>query len=142
MEVNAYKTRPILLTIFCILSFIGTFASAFSYLFTYIYYDLIPTIVVPEMFGELYGDVFELLFNVGKKYYLYAGLLNIGAFIGVCFLWKMRKIGLHIYAIAQLLILIVSTIYLYRPMNISPVSDLLLSLVFILVYFRFRKEMD
>lgn len=142
METNTHKTRPILLTIICVLSFIGSFSSSFSYLFTYMYYNVIPTIVTPEMFGELYSEAFELLFSVDRIYYLYAGLLHIGAFVGVCFLWKMKKIGLHIYTVAQFLILIVSTIYLYRPMNVSPVSDLFLSLVFVSLYFRFRKIMN
>jgi len=69
------------------------------------------------------------------------GLLQIISFTGVVQMWNLRRTGFHLYAIAQLLMLIVSTIYVYKPTNTFPMFDLLFASLFILLYLRFRNIM-
>lgn len=84
----------------------------------------------------------EFVLGVNKNYYLFTGLLNIISFVGARFIWNLRKVGIHAYAISQILILIVSTIYVYKPNGIFPTLDVLLAAMFILLYFRFQNIMN
>ena len=56
-------------------------------------------------------------------------------------MFKGNKRGLHVYAISQILMLINASLYLYPKQPQSGfVSDLLLTLVFILLYYMYFTE--
>ena len=70
-------------------------------------------------------------------------LLFVGSLIGVIRMFKFDKRGLHFYAISQLLMLIASSVYKYPMMHPSPfTSDLLLTAMFILVYYLYFKRLE
>lgn len=140
MIITQPEKRPQLLTILCILSFIGSGLGSVSNLFVYFNHDLILEMLQEEAFQVLEYN-FDLFAKVNRNYFIISGLLQIISFNGVRFMWKLRRAGFHLYAIAQLLMLIVSTIYIYKPMDTFPMFDLLLTTVFILLYLRFRDQM-
>lgn len=140
MTITKPEQRPQLLTSLCILSFIGSGLGAVSNLFVYFNHDLILDALQEETFQALEYN-FDLFAKVNRNYFIISGLLQIISFNGVRFMWKLRRAGFHLYAIAQLLMLIVSTIYIYKPVNTFPMFDLLLTTVFILLYLRFRDQM-
>lgn len=57
-------------------------------------------------------------------------------------MWKLKRSGFHLYAISQLMMLIMSTIYVYKPLGTYPMFDLLFATLFILMYLRFRPIMN
>lgn len=139
---NTTQNRPKLLAFLCILTFIGSGASAFSNLFMYFYFDQIPALIDLNIISDLQKEYLDVVLGINKKYYLYSGLLNIISFVGARLIWNLRKTGLHTYAISQILILIVSTIYVYNPNGTFPTFDLLFAATFILLYFRFQNIMN
>ena len=137
---NSQNNRPGLLSFLCTLSFIGSGITAISNLFIYFNHA-----IVVEVMQEFDWEAFEMnpsfFLDVKKNYFLFAGLLNVISFTGVRQMWFMRKVGFHLYVLSQLLILIVSTIYVYRPAGFFPVYEVLVVLIFILWYYRFQGKM-
>jgi len=132
---NTSGKRPALLTFLCILSFIGSGLLAFSNLFVYLNFDLV-THTIQQIDWSVWDLDPAIILSVDKVYFFLTGLLNIISFIGVRYLWRLRKSGFHVYTLSQILLLIVSTIYVYRPSGQFPTFDLLLSSMFILLYLR------
>lgn len=140
MNFTQPEKRPQMLTILCVLSFLGSGLGAVSNLFVYFNHDLILEVLQEETFKTLDYN-FDIFAKVSRNYFIIAGLLQIISFNGVRFMWRLRRAGFHLYAIAQLLMLIVSTIFIYKPMDTFPMFDLLLTTLFILLYLRFRDQM-
>lgn len=135
------KIRPKALTVLAILSFVGSGLSAISNLFVFFNHAMMVEMVESGMFSSLEFD-FSILTSTNKQYFLIIGLLNIVSFSGVRQMWLMRRSGFHIYAISQLLMLIVSTVFVFKPSGIFPMFNLLLTGIFILYYLRFREQME
>jgi hypothetical protein len=133
--------RPPLLSILCVLSFIGSGLAAVSSFITYLFHDVVVNAIATGEFDEelLALDFFA---SISKEYFILHGLLMVVSFTGVWHMWNMRRSGFHLYALSQILVLIVSTIYLYNPAGISPMFDMLLTTLFILLYLRFRPIME
>ncbi len=100
--------------------------------------------VTPSMSEEMRQsmmDTMNVFANIKPVYYLFILLLFVASLVGV--LRMFNKAGFHVYAIAQMLILIVSSIYRYPLMHPSPfTSDLLLTSIFILLYYLYFKRME
>jgi hypothetical protein len=133
--------RPVALSVLCVLSFIGSGMSALSNLFVYLNHGMVKETIESGTLGEMGIDL-SFVLRIDRIYFLLGGLLNIISFTGVRHMWSLRKAGFHLYAISQLLILIVSTIYVYKPSGVFPGFDLLLASFFILLYLRFREIMN
>lgn len=133
--------RPQLLTLLCILSFFGSGLGAVGSFFTYLFYDVIIAAIENEAFDPNMLDL-SFFAVISKSYFLINGLLMVISFTGVMHMWKLRRAGFHLYALSQLMILIVSSAYVYRPLNEFPMFDLLFTTLFILLYLQFRKIMD
>lgn len=133
--------RPVALTVLCVLSFIGSGMTALSNLFVYLNHGTVKETIESGMLGEMGIDI-SFILRIDRVYFLLSGLLNIISFTGVRHMWSLRKAGFHLYAISQLLLLIVSTIYVYKPSGVFPGFDLLLASFFILLYLRFREIMS
>lgn len=86
---------------------------------------------------------FRFMAQIDAKYWLFKLFLFIGSLFGVIKMFKVDKRGLHIYAISQILMLINSSIYFYPKQPQSAfVSDLLLTIIFILLYYLYFKRME
>lgn len=133
--------RPALLTFLCILSFIGSGLSAVSGFFVYIDHQVIQGMLTEEVL-EQFGMPLQSFISIPRQFFLLAALLNVVSFVGVRYMWMLRRPGFHLYAISQLLIIIVSTIFIYKPAGVFPGFDLMLTTLFILLYLRFREVMS
>lgn len=135
------RKRPQLLSVLCILSFIGSGLAAVSSFFTYLFYDVVVEAIATGEFDEelLALDFFA---TISKEYFILHGMLMVVSFTGVWQMWNLRRSGFHLYALSQILVLIVSSIYLYNPAGISPMFDMLLTTLFILLYLRFRPILE
>lgn len=102
--------------------------------------------VTPSMSEEMRQsmmDTMNVFANIKPVYYLFILLLFVASLVGVLRMFRWNKAGFHVYAIAQMLILIVSSIYRYPLMHPSPfTSDLLLTAIFILLYYLYFKRME
>ena len=99
--------------------------------------------IIGEEEQQLALDGMKMMAQIDPKYWLFLGLLFIGSMVGVVKMFKGDKRGLHVYAISQILMLIDKSIYLYPKQPQSGlVSDLMLTLVFILLYYLYFKRME
>jgi len=119
--VQPMAERNSMLSVLCVLSFINAAFNVLGNLISFFFMPKVKTMMEDpdsEMYATLesmYGDsideimvAFETVLNVNPMQYILNALLFVGSFVGVFYMWKLRKHGFHIYAIAQLLILVVA----------------------------------
>lgn len=125
--------RPILLTVLCILSFIGSGMSAVVLFTVYgSFEEMAP--LLQEMASGFPFTGMDLLAKAPKNFFLGGAVLNLFSFIGINLMWRMKKAGLHFYAGAQVLILFLPVIYIQGyPL---PILDGIVSALFIWLYAR------
>jgi len=97
--------------ILCILSFIGSGIMVFYFGIIGITYDHSSSLLegLPD---EQSRDLINLLLSGGRLFFVLTSILFGISFVGVMFLWKMKKIGFHLYSVSQITILIVILIFI------------------------------
>jgi hypothetical protein len=137
-ETQTDPKKSQLLTILCILTFIGSGLNTFSSLFIAAFYDTF-VVVAEELSEKLNLPGLDLLLSASPAFFLTTGLLYFGSVTGALIMWRLKKIGFHIYTIAQIL-LIIAPMYF---MNLSSPSivELLFSGLFIILYSTQIKQM-
>ena len=121
--------RSDLLTILCVLTFIGSGLASFSNLFIFLSYEDMLTIV-DEYEVEIPG--FDMMMSGGRRFFITGFILYTFSWVGALQMWKLRKIGFHLYTGAQIFILIlpVAMIVSYQ----FSIFSLLFTAVFIAGY--------
>lgn len=148
---NPEPHRPTGLSIFCILSFIGGAFKALENFILFAAYDSFKKLLDNDEFMDSYTELignqadtliktYNAIFSVDRVYFILQALLAVGSFIGVLFMWKLQKKGFHIYAIAQILMLIASVLFFYSVVGTKPWGDVLWTVFFILWYLPFYKK--
>ncbi len=128
--------RPELLSILCVLTFIGSGLAAFSNLVIYLSFDMLFEIYES---GGLNLPGAELIFLFTRSFFIFSFLLYTLSFSGAIRMWKLRKLGFHIYSIAQILLLILPSLYVKTSQ--FPLPAVLITAAFILFYYRHLKFM-
>jgi len=100
--------RPELLTLLCIFSFIGSGLAGFSNLFIFLTYDNMDQII-GQLQIEL-PDIDKLLAG-GKRFFLAGFILYSISFIGAIGMWKLKKLGFHLYTGSQIFILFLPLVF-------------------------------
>ena len=152
------QKRPTGMTILLVLSLINAcwniLTSLVMYVMTPKMAEMVQTGQIEEMMApysaliseeqqQLAMDGMKMMAQIEPKYWLFLLILFIGSLVGVIRMFKGDKRGLHIYAISQILILIDSSVYFYpRQPQSTFISELLLTLIFILLYYLYFKRMD
>jgi hypothetical protein len=123
------KKRPELLTLLCILTFIGSGLAAFSNLFIFLSFDDVQNIISEYDFNF---PEFEMVLSGGKKFFITGFVLYTISLLGAIQMWKLRKIGFHLYTGSQVFILLlpVVSINYYQ----FPVLGLIVTVAFIIAY--------
>ena len=130
--------RPQMLSILCILTFIGSGLNIFSSLFIASFFDTFQ--VGAEELGERYDlPGMEVLLSATPGFFLITALLNASSVAGAFKMWQLRKMGFHIYAVAQILLLIAPMYFL--KLQSPSIMDLLFTGVFIILYSTQLKQM-
>ena len=81
--------------------------------------------------------------QIRPTYYLILMVLFIASLIGVVMMFKCNKRGFHIYAIAQICMLIASSVFVYpKQSNSSLTFDLFFTAIFILLYYLYFKRLE
>ena len=128
--------RPELLKILCILTFIGSGLAIFTFSLTFLLYDEMIA-VVDELDGQ-YPEIKEV-FSGGKRFFLTGFILYSISLAGARQMWNMRKIGFHLYTVAQIFILVLPVIMLKSYQ--LPLLSVLVSIVFVWGYYSNLKYM-
>ncbi len=135
----APSVRPTVLTVLCILTFVGSGMNLFSSLFIAGFYDTF--IEIAGEFGKKFNiPGMEMLEQMTPAYFLSTGLLYAVSIAGAILMMKMRKAGFHVYTISQILLLLAPMYFLKTP---GPDTvQLIFSGLFILLYSRHFKAMS
>jgi len=128
--------RPRLLAVLCILTFIGSGMTLFSDATVYVFFDNFQSIFASQPNLNFLGNTINMgsLLNINPLFFLFQALLAAMALTGARLMWNFRKIGFHIYAMAQILILIIPKFFITGlPF---PAFELSLSALFTYLYFK------
>lgn len=157
METIEQKKRPTGMTILLVLSFINAcwniFRSIVMYVTTPRMAEMLDSGAFEEMmqpfsamgedFIKSMNDTISILTQINPNYYLILMALFVASLVGVIRMFKGDKRGFHIYSISQICILIDHSVFVYPLQKPSPfTSDLLLTAIFILLYYLYFKRME
>jgi len=130
--------RPTVLTVLCILTFIGSGMNLFSSLFISAFYETFTE--VAKDVGERFNlPGMEILLEMSPAYFLTTGIFYAGSLAGAILMMLMRKAGFHVYTISQILLLLAPMYFL--GLKTPGVPELLFTGLFILLYSRHLKLM-
>ncbi len=94
-------------------------------------------IIVGDL-NEQYPGI-EEIFSGGKRFFLTGFILYSISFAGALQMWKLRKIGFHLYTVAQIFILILPVVMIKSYQ--LPFLGILVSSVFVFGYYSNLKYM-
>lgn len=134
--------RPKQLTMLCVLSFIGGGASILSNLLIYSLFDQIKEFFKDGSTQMLLGSEIDMGFilSINPNFFLWQIVLFSFSVFGVILMWKGIMKGFHLYSISQILLLIIPEIYV--PSLPFPLFEILLTIVFILLYYKNLKTIE
>lgn len=132
------EKRPNLLTVLCILTFIGSGLNAFSNLMVFFFFkasmEFAGTIVKTYKLPGL-----DLFFTAKPVYFAVTAAINALAVAGAVRMWQMRKQGFHIYTVAQILV-ILAPMYFFRLPG-PDFFSIIVAAVFVMLYGSNLKKM-
>lgn len=150
--------RPSGMTFFLILSLINACFQIISSIVSYFALPTVKSMIGNGQFEEMMAPFFKgmdeemvnqmidsmtLTANTNPNFYLILFVLFVGSLIGVLYMFKLDKRGFHIYSISQICMLINSSVFIYPRQEISTLtSDLLLTMLFILLYYLYFKRIE
>lgn len=147
---NPTPKRPDALSIACVLSYVNAGWQILANIVTFLMYNLMKEIGQSEEYLEMMEkfapnvddieSAMQAQFAVSRVSYLIQALLFAASFIGVAYMWKLQKKGFHIYAIAQILILIATAVFVTSVTGASLVSPVILTAIWIGIYFIYYRK--
>ena len=157
METIEQKKRPTGMTILLVLSFINACWNILRSIILYFttprmteMYDngefeemMQPFSAMGEDFVKAMNETMHVFTQINPNYYLILLVLFIASLVGVIKMFRDDKRGFHIYSIAQICMLINHSVFVYPLQKPSPfMSDLLLTVLFIMMYYLYFKRMN
>ena len=131
--------RPNILTILCILTFIGSGMQLFSSLVIAGFYDIFVQ-VAQEIADKFKMPGVEQLREVRPAFFLVSAILYAGSVTGAILMMRLKKAGFHVYTIFQIL-LIISPMY-FMHQSAPGIFEILFSGIFIFLYSQNMKYMS
>lgn len=153
IEEKRFQSNKIKLRIVLVISMIGTFLNAFSnfmwglLLPLYARADEAGQFAYLDTFDSMMGDNYQgvlretldMMLNMPRSYFFGVSPLYAMAFIGCIMMWNLHKNGFHLYSLGQLLVVLVTVIFLGRDM--VNYGQLMMTLLFITFYFIMFKSL-
>jgi len=133
---NETKNRPELLTVLCILTFIGSGTSLLANGVLYLMFDQLKELIEQQSVFSLMGSDVDLSFllDIKSGFFLSQLLIYTLSLYGAVQMFQLRKIGFHLYTIAQIALLIIPKIFV--PVLPFPFFELMVSAVFVYLYYK------
>ncbi len=137
-----HKERPELLTILCILTFIGSGTSMLVNGFLFLIFDQVREVFEQQGSYQFMGSEIDLSFlaNISSWFFLWMGLAQFISLSGAFQMFQLKKRGFHLYAIAQIILLIIPKLFI--PSLPFPFLEMMISAVFVLLYYKNRQFMS
>ena len=157
METQQPQKRPVGMTILLVLSFINACWNILNSLLSLFMVPRMSTMMndgqfeemmkpfafMSEDFTKTMKEGMHILSQIDPKFYYILIVLFIASLIGVIMMFKGDKRGFHIYSIAQICMLIDHSVFVYPLQKPSPfTSDLIITVLFILLYYLYLKRMQ
>jgi hypothetical protein len=151
-EEKQVVSRPKRLIILCILSFINAVSNVFTSFFSFVFYDFFQSAFanisederLSEMMSKSLGDDWEMLMettaSISREYYFFNTVLYIASFVGVLMMLRLNKNGFHVYTISQILMLIVTSVYVTSKIGGFPLGPVLWTAFFVMMYYSHYKR--
>jgi hypothetical protein len=132
LQPETFKTRPVSLTILCVLTFISTGVSSLGCLLIPLMSDFMIMVIKQntEMDPQASADAIMVI-SAGWGYYLTVLVFTLLSLTGAVYMWNLKKNGFHFYTIANIILFNIPIVWLGLPFNALPA---LLSLMFIGFY--------
>lgn len=147
---NPTPKRPDALSIACVLSYVNAGWQFLSHIVLFLAYNMMKNVMQSEEYldlvekmgqdSEQVEGVMSWYFSVPRFSFLILALLFVGSFIGLYHMWNMKKKGFHIYAISQILILIVTAIFITNNTDKPIALDVVLAAIWIGIYYIYYKK--
>ncbi|MCB2219815.1 MAG: hypothetical protein KQI35_05410 [Bacteroidetes bacterium] len=141
MEENQHsinrKVRPGLLTFLCTLTFIGSGMASFVFMMVYLSYD--EMLIAMDDFKGQFPELVNI-FRGGRQFFIASSILYFISLMGAIQMWKLKKIGFHIYTAAQIFVLILPMALIDSSM--ISVFEIFITLAFVSGYFSQIKHMS
>lgn len=123
--------RPNLLTVLCILTFIGSGMNMLSSLIIAGFYDTFVEVI--QVFAEKFKlPGIDALLEAKPGYFLFSGLFYAGSLAGAALMFRLMKAGFHTYTIFQILLILAPMYFMHQSGPSIP--DIIFSGTFILLY--------
>ncbi len=142
IQTNPLETKPQrskLLTILCILTFIGSGMNVISGTLIFLFFDAFK-VVAAEMAKTFNLPGVDMLTEGPRLFFAVSALIYAGSIAGAILMWQLRKIGFHVYTISQIL-LVVAPMYFYKLPG-PGITDILFAGVFVFLYSTNLKTMS
>ena len=123
--------RHTMLTVLCILTFVGSGMNLFSSMIIAAFYETFVT-VMQELADKFNLPGIEMITETRPLFFLVSGFFYIGAIVGAALMMRLKKAGFHVYTIFQIL-LVISPMY-FMHLSGPNFLDLLFSGTFIILF--------
>jgi hypothetical protein len=125
------SSRTTMLTVLCILTFIGSGMNVFSGLVIAGFYDVF--VEVAQEFAKKFNiPGIDLLLETKPLFFLVTAIFYAGSIAGAVLMFQLRKIGFHIYTIFQILLILAPMYFMHLAGPGLP--ELLFSGLFVSLY--------
>jgi hypothetical protein len=125
------QKRPGLLTVLCILTFVGSGMNFFSSIIIATFYGAF-TEVARTLAEKFSLPGIDLILESPPAFFFTSGVLYLASLAGALLMWNLRKTGFHIYTISQIL-LILAPMYFLKLQGPS-LFDIIFSGMFVVLY--------
>ena len=144
---NPKAERPSFLSVLCVLSFIGSGCSLLSYLSIGMSFNTLRTLVLESDTYEAYFAMapnmrssMEIMFSLPHWYFFMNGLMYAASLAGAILMWRLRRVGFHIYTIAQCLLILQGMLLV--PGTGVPFGAIIWTGLFVAGYASYLKRMN
>ncbi|MBR4391886.1 MAG: hypothetical protein IKT08_07275 [Bacteroidales bacterium] len=150
--------RPVGMTILLVLSLLNALLQIFSSFFIYLFLPTLKELLedgdletmfqttmpgVDTSMMETMMDNLTVQLSVNPVYFILICLLYVASLIGVLRMFKLQRIGFHIYSISQMLILVAEVVFLYSKQPQNPFfNEFLMTILLIFIYHLFFKRIE
>ena len=123
----------------CILTFLGSGLAMFAYFIIGAFYNVFLSADMKAL-GEDEQELIRIMLSAGKMFFLLSAFLYALSLFGSILMWKLRKIGFHLYSLAQIMLLILPLLYIHGFR--MPFVTILVTVTFIFGYSTFLRSMS
>lgn len=130
------QKRPVFLSVLCVLTFIWSGLMVFSSFVTYLMFGELKSFFAahPNIFSWEPKGAMQLMFHIHPSFFLLQGIFSGLSLAGAFLMWNLKKIGFHLYVVAQIILLMIPKIFIHN----LPFPFFQLAISFLFVYFYYK----